>query len=71
VDEWVFVDTCVWASFFTMTTMRVQQIAEQIKSLPDDEREEFLVGLADYQLEHTDAWDEKATTLPIGASEAV
>jgi hypothetical protein len=42
-----------------MTTTRVQQIAEQIKSLPDDEREEFLSWLADYQLEHTDAWDDE------------
>jgi hypothetical protein len=41
-----------------MTTTRVQQIAEQIRSLPDDEREEFLSRLGDYQLEHTD-WDDE------------
>jgi len=42
-----------------MTTTRVQQIANQIKSLPDDEREEFLSWLADFQLEQSDAWDEE------------
>ena len=42
-----------------MTTTRVQQIANQVKSLPDDEREEFLSWLADYQLEQSDAWDEE------------
>ncbi len=42
-----------------MTTTRVQQIADQVKSLPDDEREEFLSWLADYQLEQSDAWDEE------------
>jgi len=46
-----------------MTTTRVQQIAEQIKSLPDDEREEFLSWLADYQLEHTDAGTTKSLTM--------
>jgi len=42
-----------------MTTIRVQQIANEIKSLPDHEREEFFSWLADYQLEQSDAWDEE------------
>ena len=42
-----------------MATTRVQHIVEQVKSLPDDEREEFLSWLADYQLEQSDAWDDE------------
>ncbi len=42
-----------------MTTTRVQHIVEQVKSLPDEEREEFLSWLADYQLEQSDAWDDE------------
>ena len=42
-----------------MTTPRVQQIANQVMSLPDHEREEFLSWLAEYQLEQSDAWDEE------------
>ena len=42
-----------------MNTTRVEEIANQVKSLPDDEREEFLSWLADYQLEQSDAWDEE------------
>jgi len=42
-----------------MTTARVQQIADQVKSLPVEEREEFLSWLADYQLQQMDAWDEE------------
>ena len=42
-----------------MTTTRVQQIAEQVKALTDQEREDFLSWLADYQLEQTDAWDDE------------
>ena len=42
-----------------MMTTRVQQIANQVKSLPENEREEFLSWLADYQLEQCDAWDEE------------
>jgi len=42
-----------------MNTSRVQEIANQIKSLPDDEREEFLSWLADYQLEQSDTWDKE------------
>jgi hypothetical protein len=42
-----------------MTTTRVQQIAEQVKSLSDQEREEFLSLLVDYQLEQSDAWDDE------------
>lgn len=41
-----------------MMTTRVQQIADQVKSLPDQEREEFLSWLADCQLQQSDAWDE-------------
>jgi hypothetical protein len=38
-------------------TTRVEQIAEQVKSLPLSEREEFLAWLADFELGQVDAWD--------------
>ena len=40
-------------------TTRVEQIAEQVKSLPLSEREEFLAWLADFELGQADAWDEE------------
>ena len=38
-------------------TTKVEQLAEQVKALPDDEREEFLSWLADFEIEHSDDWD--------------
>jgi hypothetical protein len=38
-------------------TVTVQKLAEQVKSLPESEREEFLAWLADFELDHMDAWD--------------
>ena len=38
-------------------TTRVEQIAEQVKSLPLSEREELLAWLADFELGQVDAWD--------------
>ena len=38
---------------------RVDQIAEQVKSLLLSEREELLAWLADFELGQVDAWDEK------------
>ncbi len=35
-------------------TTKVEKIAEQVKALPDDEREEFLSWLADFEIEHSD-----------------
>ena len=43
----------------TVMTTRVEQIAEQVKSLPLSEREELLAWLADFELGQVDAWDEK------------
>ena len=40
-------------------TTRVQQIAEQVKELPFEEREEFLSWLADFEAGQPDAWDEE------------
>ena len=40
-------------------TARVKKIAEQVKALPEDEREEFLSWLADFEGEHSDDWDEE------------
>ena len=37
-------------------TARVKRIAEQVKALPDNEREEFLSWLADFEMEHSDDW---------------
>ena len=38
-------------------TTRVEQIAEQVKALPEHEREEFLSWLSEFELEQSDAWD--------------
>jgi hypothetical protein len=38
-------------------TAKVQKIVEQVKALPEGEREEFLSWLADYEVEHADEWD--------------
>lgn len=38
---------------------KVKKIAEQVKALPDDDREEFLSWLADFEIEHTDDWDKE------------
>lgn len=38
---------------------RVEQIAEQVKALPDDEREELLSWLADFEIGHSDDWDKE------------
>lgn len=38
-------------------TAKVKIIAEQVKALQEDEREEFLSWLADFEVEHSDAWD--------------
>jgi hypothetical protein len=40
-------------------TAKVERIAEQVKALPDDEREEFLSWLADFEIERRDDWDEE------------
>lgn len=38
-------------------TARVKIIAEQVKALPENEREEFLSWLADFEADHSDDWD--------------
>ncbi len=38
-------------------TTKVEKIAEEVRALPQDEREEFLSWLADFELEHSDDWD--------------
>jgi hypothetical protein len=40
-------------------TAKVEKIAEQVKALPEDEREEFLSWLADFEIEHNDDWDKE------------
>jgi hypothetical protein len=40
-------------------TGRVKKIAEQVMALPQDEREEFLSWLADFEAEHSDDWDKE------------
>ena len=40
-------------------TAKVEKIAEQVKALPEDEREEFLSWLAEFELEHSDEWDKE------------
>lgn len=41
-----------------MTTV-VEKIAEQVKSLPPEELDEFLSWLADYELQVSDRWDKE------------
>ena len=40
-------------------TTKVEKLAEQVKALPDDEREEFLSWLVDFEIEHSDDWDKE------------
>ena len=40
-------------------TATVEKIADQIRSLPKAELDEFLVWLADYELQHSDQWDKE------------
>lgn len=35
----------------------VEKIAEQVRALPEEQRDEFLSWLAEYELEQTDDWD--------------
>ena len=54
-------------------TTRVEQIAEQVKSLPLSEREELLAWLAEFELGQVDAWDAEIArdTLPGGRMQHV
>jgi hypothetical protein len=38
---------------------RVEEIAEKVKALPDDEREELLSWLVDFEIGHSDDWDKE------------
>lgn len=38
-------------------TATVERLADEVKSLPKAQLEEFLAWLVDYQSEHSDAWD--------------
>ena len=38
----------------------MEQIAEQVKSLPVSEREELLPWLAEFELDQTDSWEDAA-----------
>ena len=40
-------------------TTKVEKIAEQVKALLEDEREEFLSWLVDFEIEHSDDWDKE------------
>jgi hypothetical protein len=40
-------------------TANVQKIVEQVKALPEEERDEFLAWLAEYELRQADEWDEQ------------
>ncbi len=37
----------------------VRKLADEVRSLPENEREEFLSWLAEYELSHPDPWDEQ------------
>jgi len=38
-------------------TATVEKIADEVKALPEEELDEFLAWLADYELAHPDRWD--------------
>jgi len=40
-------------------TEAVRKIAEQVKALPEKELGEFLAWLTEYELQHSDKWDEE------------
>lgn len=40
-------------------TATVEKIADEVKSLPEKELDEFLSWLADYELAHPDRWDKE------------
>ena len=54
-------------------TTKVQRIADEIRSLPEEELDEFLSWLTDYELEHADAWDRdlKQDSRPEGRLQSV
>jgi len=54
-------------------TARVKKIAEQVMALPQDEREEFLSWLVDFEADHIDDWDKEIArdTQPGGRLESV
>ncbi|MBI2303047.1 MAG: hypothetical protein HYU66_29415 [Armatimonadetes bacterium] len=37
----------------------MQRIADEVKALPEHERDEFLSWLAEFELRQADAWDEQ------------
>ncbi len=40
-------------------TANVQKIVDEVKALPEEEREELLTWLAEYDIQHADEWDEE------------
>jgi hypothetical protein len=40
-------------------TAEIEKIVEQVKALPEEEREEFLSWVAEFELEHSDQWDKE------------
>jgi hypothetical protein len=40
-------------------TTAVQKIADEVRALPTNEFDEFLTWLSDFELSHSDAWDQK------------
>lgn len=40
-------------------TADVEKIAEQVKALPEEERDEFLSWLAEFELQQLDDWDKE------------
>jgi hypothetical protein len=40
-------------------TANVEQIAEQVKALPEKELDEFLSWLAGFEIKHADQWDQE------------
>ena len=46
-----------YSGIINYMTSTVKKLTQQVKELPQEELEEFLSWLAEYELEHSDEWD--------------
>lgn len=54
--SWLDLGRRTW-EYYDVMTATVEKIADEVKSLPEKELNEFLSWLADYELAHPDQWD--------------
>ena len=46
-----------YSGIINYMTSTVKKLTQQVKELPQEELDEFLSWLAEYELEHSDEWD--------------